>query len=57
MDDELLTEKQLCEWLNIVPSTAYRWRRQEGLPYFGSRKKIRYRKGEVLKWLEERKDN
>ncbi len=56
MDEELLTEKQLCEWLQIVPSTAYRWRKSEGLPYIGSRKRIRYRRSDVVKWLEKRNE-
>lgn len=54
MDEELLTEKQLCEWLNIVSTTAYRWRKDEGLPHIGTRKRIRYRRHEVVKWLENR---
>ena len=50
---DLISEKELCEWLNINPSTAWRWRK-EGMPYYGKKKSIRYVKSEVEKWLKER---
>lgn len=53
--DELLTTSELCKWLKIKRSTAWKWRGQ-GMPYIGSGKSIRYRKLEVETWLVERKD-
>ncbi|HBN82576.1 MAG TPA: DNA-binding protein [Clostridiales bacterium] len=48
---DIITEKQLCEWLSISPSTAWRWRKA-GMPYMGKKKSIRYSKKEVEKWLK-----
>ena len=48
--EEILTQKELCQFLKINASTAYRWRK-EGMPYMGEGKRIRYDKVEVLKWL------
>jgi len=52
MDDKLLTEKDLCEWLQVVRSTVWKWR-QDGLPYIKVGKAVRFDKKEVLKWLKE----
>lgn len=54
--EELLTEKELCEWLKITPMTAYRWRKK-GMPYMGARKSIRYSSEDVLKWLKQNEQN
>lgn len=52
MDEELITTTELCEWLKIAKSTASRWR-NEGMPYIGKSRSLRYKKSEVLKWLKE----
>lgn len=54
MDDEILTPQELYEWMKITRSTAWKWRKK-GMPYLGSGKAMRYKKADVLKWLEERK--
>lgn len=56
MDDEILTQEELCKWLKIQPMTAYRWRKS-GMPSLGSRKSLRYQKSEVIKWLEKTDQN
>lgn len=48
-----ITESELCEWLKITPSTAWRWRKR-GMPHIGTRKSIRYNKEQVEKWLQEK---
>jgi len=53
---EWISEKELCEWLNISTSTAWRWRK-EGMPYIGKKKSIRYNKEEVENWLKNRDSN
>lgn len=53
--EELLTQKELCEWLKITAMTAYRWRRKEGLPYVRIGNGIRYDKAQVMEWI--RKNN
>ena len=54
MDQELLTTKELCEWLRISKATASRWR-QEGMPYIGRERSLRYSKEKVQEWLENQK--
>lgn len=53
---EIITEKELCEWLKITQMTAYRWRKA-GMPYMGKTKSIRYDKEKVQQWLEQRGSN
>lgn len=50
MEEEYITTPELCEWLKIVKSTASKWR-SEGLPHVGKARSYRYKKSEVLKWL------
>lgn len=52
MDEELIDTPQLCEWLKISKATASRWR-STGMPAIGKERTYRYKKSEVLKWLEE----
>ena len=51
MEERLLTERQLCEWLQITRATAWRWRK-EGMPCIKHGKSIRFEKDEILKWLK-----
>lgn len=51
----LITQKELCEWLSITPMTAYRWRKK-GMPHLGQGKGLRYRKSDIIQWLEEVKE-
>lgn len=53
MDDKLLTEAELCEWLQITRATAWRWRRREGMPCLKHGATVRYDKAEVSDWLRE----
>jgi predicted DNA-binding transcriptional regulator AlpA len=53
---KLLSVKELAEALNISTVSLNKWRSKGGgPPYFNIGTSIRYRWGEVLKWLEERK--
>lgn len=55
MLDDLITTKQLCEWLGISENTAYNYRKIQGLPFLQlTRKTIKYDKDEVRKWLKEK---
>lgn len=50
---DLITTKELMEWLNISENTAYNWRKYKGLPYIQiTRKTIMYDKEKVKEWLE-----
>jgi excisionase family DNA binding protein len=48
--DELLTKKDLCQWLKISIPTVDRWR-AEGLPFKKVGRQVRFEKSEVEYWL------
>ena len=53
--DSLLTERQLAEELGYTPRALQQWRRAGTGPKFVrvSARSIRYRRRDVLEWLEE----
>lgn len=53
MEEELLTQNELCERLKITSVTAYRYRKQ-GMPHLGSGKGVRYKMSEVQEWLKKK---
>lgn len=55
MEEELLTTKDLCEWIKVAKSTITRWRRA-GMPYYGKTRAYRYKKSEVLEWLKKQEN-
>ena len=54
---QVMTEKQLCDILNMKPSTIARLRREEGLPHIRVGKLIRYSYTDVQEWLKGHKVN
>ena len=53
MNYDILTDSQLCEWLEITPRTARDWRDRRGLPHYKiTSKVIRYQREAVMAWLE-----
>jgi excisionase family DNA binding protein len=51
MEEGLITTKELCEWLRISKATVSNWRKQ-GLPYYGKDRSLRYKKSEIMEWLD-----
>jgi predicted DNA-binding transcriptional regulator AlpA len=51
--DELMTDRQLQEFLDISRTTLWRLRKQAGLPYGKVGRSYRYRKSEILLWITE----
>ena len=51
-DDELMTTKQLMSFLNLSRTKIWESVQYEGLPAFKIGGDYRYRKSEVLQWLE-----
>lgn len=49
-EPEFITTPELCGWLRVSKSTVSRWR-NEGLPHYGKTRAYRYKKSEVLSWL------
>jgi hypothetical protein len=54
--DELLTSKQVADWLGITEFWIWKGRRDNFGPVFVQPfpEVIRYRRGDVIKWLRER---
>lgn len=56
MEEEFITTPELCDWLKVSKAAVSKWR-TEGLPHVGTPRAFRYKKTEVLKWLEDRKNS
>ena len=55
-DEPLMTDTEVAEPLQVVPGTPSGWRsRRVGPPYSKFGNPIRYRRSEVLGWLEEQR--
>jgi predicted DNA-binding transcriptional regulator AlpA len=55
--EPLLSARDVAEFLGVPIRTLYVWRtRGGGPPAFRVGPHLRYRRGELLEWLEERKD-
>ena len=54
MNEEFLTTDELCEWLKITRRTIERWRKS-GLPFYKFGSSVRFKKEEVLSWIEQNK--
>jgi excisionase family DNA binding protein len=53
--EQLLTEKQVAEYLNVTVRTVQRWRAEgTGPPVLYARNRPRYRKADLDAWLERR---
>ena len=51
-DDEILSENQLCERLNLSRTTISRYRKENKIPYLKVGNNIRYEYNKVLKSIE-----
>jgi len=51
-DEQLLTTRELMEFLNLSRTKVWELVTKEGLPAFKIGGDYRYRRGEVLAWLE-----
>lgn len=52
MKDEMISTAELCDWMKVCKATVFNWREQ-GMPYYGKDKSLRYQKSEVMKWLSD----
>jgi phage terminase Nu1 subunit (DNA packaging protein) len=52
ISEDLVKTKDLCDWLKISNATVMRWR-NEGMPYHGKGRSLRYNKEEVQRWVDE----
>ena len=51
-DEKYITTKELCVIFRVTRTTMLRWR-NEGMPYYGKGKALRYKISEVEEWLRE----
>ncbi len=49
--DELLTKKQVCEYLNVTPTTIWRWHKLGKIETYGIGKNRYYKKSEITNLL------
>ncbi len=53
--EELLTIKQLSEYLQVSPSTTYKWVHMGFIPHYKLPTSVRFRASDIEKWLKKRK--
>ncbi len=49
--DEILTKKEVCEFLKVQPITLWRWQKQGKIETYGIGKNRYYKKAEILNLL------
>lgn len=54
--NQLLTVKDLAAWLQLRPATLYAWAASGRIPSLRLEGRVRFRRDDVLKWLEARKE-
>jgi len=50
-EEKFLTTEELCKLFRVTRTTMLRWR-NEGMPYHGKGKVLRYKLSEVEEWLK-----
>ena len=55
MNDEILTLKEVAEYLKLAEKTAYRLAAEGKLPGFKVGGSWRFKRADVEKWIEEKK--
>ncbi|MBA7693620.1 hypothetical protein ES703_102208 [subsurface metagenome] len=53
MNNNLLTVKELSEWLNVPESTLRKWYSRGEIPHYKIRRHIRFDRHKILKFLAE----
>jgi len=57
MNDEILTLKEVAEYLKLAEKTAYRLAAEGKLPGFKVGGSWRFKREDIEKWIEQRKAN
>lgn len=50
--EKLLTIEELAEYLGVRVQTIYKWTHQEYIPFTKVGKLLRFREGDITRWLE-----
>lgn len=57
-EDVLMSTKEIAPYLGIThPKTVERWVREKGVPCVRVGRNLRFRLGDVLRWLAQRKES
>ncbi len=56
MSDEIMTLKEVADYLKLAEKTAYRLAAESKLPGFKVGGSWRFKREDVLKWIEEQKN-
>lgn len=56
MNDEILTLKEVAGYLKLAEKTAYRLAAEGKLPGFKVGGSWRFKRGDIEKWIEEKKE-
>lgn len=54
-EDDLMTRKQVMEYLKISHQTLHKLMKQKAFPYMKLERKVLFRKSEIDAWLESKK--
>jgi excisionase family DNA binding protein len=54
IDHEVLTVKEICDLLQVHPSTVYKLVRQRKIPSFRIGSDWRFRRDVIMRWMAER---
>jgi len=54
---KLLTPQEMADCLGVEKSTIYQWTHQGFIPHIKLGKLVRFREGDVTKWLDSRTQN
>lgn len=57
MTDEILTLKEVAEYLKLAEKTAYRLAAEGKLPGFKVGGSWRFKESDIEKWIEQKKNN
>jgi excisionase family DNA binding protein len=55
-DGALLTVPELANWLRLKPSTIYAWAEAGRLPCVRLGGRLRFVRGDVLRWIDARRE-
>jgi excisionase family DNA binding protein len=57
MDDKMITEQKLSEWLSVSKSTLFKLRKNDPMPYTLIGGSVRYSKRDIEEWIRKNSFN
>jgi len=53
-DNKLITQAELCEYLDVSKQTIIKWQKKKAIPFYEIGSAVRYRLSDVLKSIEKK---